>query len=389
MTQALTTTNGNQAVSAVSVKYNEADIQQEMGILRAAFPKLDAPPEGLRALIIAARFSGLNPFRGEIYYVPKVGITVASKIKAADAIAWAQAHGNTLNIRFEKLTQLHPEWQQVNPQAGDVCWLCIIVSSKQRQEYFNWRIQVIDELKALGYKREELEAELNKRCGTTAPETRAVGIVKAAEDFGDKFSKAQVFTRDDRAQKRALQKALNIGGFASPDMRQYGGVRIEDERPASESTVESNYRVVDSGVSGAVEMPYAYDDEPVATAARPTQAPPPAPPASPAEIVLKPVSNANRTAVSQLLDRRDALAELGTTKGATMTDDEKHAFVAAVSDLAQAVNVQLTLRELQTFKLEGKVSERFKAINNALNGLMDYDAGAPREGELTVENAQP
>lgn len=33
----------------ISTRYNEADIQAEMGILRAAFPKLDAPPEGLRA----------------------------------------------------------------------------------------------------------------------------------------------------------------------------------------------------------------------------------------------------------------------------------------------------------------------------------------------------
>ena len=134
--------------------------------------------------------------------------------------------------------------------------------------------------------------------------------------------------------------------------------------------------------------------EPTPPAPAPTAAPTPAPaptqpPPPPTEIVLKPVSDANRAAVSQLLDKRNALAELGTTKGATMTEDEKRAFVAAVSDLAQAVNVQLTLRELQTFKLEGKVSDRFKSINTALNGLMDYDAGAPREGELTVENAQP
>lgn len=237
----------------VSTRYNEADIQQEMGILRAAFPKLNAPPEGLRALIIASKFSGLNPFRGEIFYIPGIGISVASKIKAADAVSWAAAHGNTLNIRFEPLNELHPEFQQVKLDRGDVAEVCIIISSKQRNEYFKWRLQVIDELKALGYQRAELEAELNKRCGKTAPETRAVGIVKADEKFGGDLK----FSRQDRAQKRALQKALNIGGFAAPDTRSYGGVRLQDDAPANEATIESPYRVVEGGVSGAAEM----DDE--------------------------------------------------------------------------------------------------------------------------------
>lgn len=344
----------------VSTRYNEADIQQEMGILRAAFPKLDAPPEGLRALIIASKFSGLNPFRGEIYYVPKVGITVASKIKAADAVAWAQAHGNTLNIRFEKLTELHPEWQQVNPQAGDVCWLCIIISSKQRNEYFKWRLQVINELKALGYQRADLEAELNNRCGKTTPETRAVGIVRGAEDFGDKYQKATIFSRDDRAQKRALQKALNIGGFAAPDTRQYGGVRLQDEAPASESTLESPYRVVESGVSGAAEMPYgeSHDDE------RAGEAP------------LKPVSQTNRATFSALVDRYNALADL-SKKAAQMDDEQKRDFIAKTDALIADVNDALTLRELPAIEHDDKMSVRFKRMTAAVNAVIAYDDKAP------------
>lgn len=345
----------------VSTRYNEADIQQEMSILRAAFPKLDAPPEGLRALIVASKFSGLNPFRGEIYYVPKVGITVASKIKAADAVAWAAAHGNTLNIRFEKLTQLHPEWQQVNPGPNDVCWLCIIISSKQRNEYFKWRLQVIDELKALGYKGAELEARLNEQCGKTAPETRAVGIVRGAEDFGDKFSKATIFSRDDRAQKRALQKAINIGGFAAPDTRNYGGVQLGADEPASESTVESPYRVVESGVSGAAEM-NIYGDEQGSDDAGATD--------------LKPVSQADRAAVSALLDRHNALAEI-SRGAAAMDDEQKKMFIACVDALIDDVNAQLTVRNLPQIEHDNKVSVRFKRMTAAINSAIAHDEKAP------------
>ncbi len=379
-TQALTT-----APAVAPGRYNEADIRQEMSILRAAFPKLDAPDEGLRALIIASRFSGLNPFRGEIYYVPKIGVTVASKIKAADAVAWAQSHGNTLNIRFEKLNELHPEWQNVQPKAGDVVWVCIIISSKARQDYFNWRIQMIDELKALGYQRGELEAQLNERCGKTAPETRAVGIVRAAEDFGDKFQKATVFTRDDRAQKRALQKALNIGGYAAPDMRAYGGVRIEDERAAADSTIESPYRVVESGVSGAVEYEpesdVARQDYRHHQPANESASESPSPSAD-----LKPVSPRNRALVSNLVELRDTIKD--EAKGAAQMDDkQKAAFVERVRRLERDTNAQLVLRGMTVMPEAEKVGDAFKATHKAIAQLVEHDQNAPIADEPIEEVA--
>jgi hypothetical protein len=354
----------------VSTRYNEADIQAEMGILRAAFPKMadDVPPEGLRALIIASKFSGLNPFRGEIFYIPKVGISVASKIKAADAVSWAAMHGNTLNIRFETLTELHPEWDQIKIDRGDVAEICIIISSKQRNEYFRWRLQVIDELKALGYTGPSLEKELNARCGKTAPETRAVGIVKVGEFFGHlPKSGAEMFTRKDRAQKRALQKALNIGGFAAPDTRQYGGAKIVEE-PASEATVEAPYRVVEGGVSGAAEMNYYGDEQGSDNDAGAPN--------------LKPVSQADRAALSGLVDRLNALAEL--SKGAaTMSDEQKKKFIADVDALIADVNAQLTVRELPQIEHDDKVSIRFKRMTAAVNAAMSHDDKAP------VAEAQP
>lgn len=344
----------------VSTRYNEADIQQEMGILRAAFPRLNAPPEGLRALIIASKFSGLNPFRGEIFYIPGIGISVASKIKAADAIAWAAAHGNTLNIRFEMLTELHPECQQIKLERGDVAEVCIIISSKQRNEYFKWRLQVIDELKALGYQRAELEAELNNRCGKTAPETRAVGIVKAGEKFGDDSK----FSRQDRAQKRALQKALNIGGFAAPDTRNYGGVQLQADEPASESTVESPYRVVESGVSGAAEMNYYGDDDEQGSASD-----------------LKPASQADRAAVSALLDALNEARDVVAKLGATPTDEQKRAFAAKFREMVTAINAQLALRGLPTIT-ETKVTPAMAAAQHSIDAMIDYDREAPLLDEV-------
>lgn len=238
MTQALTVKPQNQVT-----RYNEADIRQEMSILRSAFPKLSAPDDALRALVIASKFSGLNPFRGEIYYIPNVGISVASKIKANDAVTYQAMRGNTLDIKFDLVTPLMvkeiPEYAQYDVKEGDVAHLCRIVSSKQRTAYYNHRLQLIDELKALGYQRQELEAELNRRAGP-APEIKALGIVRKDEKFGGDSK----YSRQDRSCKRALQLALNIGGYAAPDTRSYGGVALQDDKPASDQTVDADYSVV-------------------------------------------------------------------------------------------------------------------------------------------------
>lgn len=238
MTQALTV-KPQQQVS----RYNEQDIQQEMSILKSAFPKLNATTDALRALVIASKFSGLNPFRGEIYYVPNVGITVASKIKAADAITYQQMRGNTLDIKFDLITAQMvaelPECAQYQVAEGDVAYLCRIISSKQRTSYFNYRLQIIDELKALGYVRHDLEQELNRRAGP-APEIKALGIVRKGENFGGDTK----YSRQDRAMKRALQLALNIGGYAAPDTRSYGGMALQDDKPASDQTVDGDYSVM-------------------------------------------------------------------------------------------------------------------------------------------------
>lgn len=230
MTQALTTSQPGQVS-----KYNEADIRQEMTILRSAFPKLKAGESEMRALVIAARWSGLSPFRGEIYYVPGIGITVAAKIRANDAISYQARIGNTLAISFDRVApEMCIEGTDFHQYAGlvektDIAFLCRIISSKQRKDYYEMRLQIITELRALGYAGRDLENETNRRSGKS-PETRALGIVKGAEDFGESGKKFVAFGREDRAMKRALTKTLAIGGYAAPDMRGYGGVSLDGER---------------------------------------------------------------------------------------------------------------------------------------------------------------
>jgi hypothetical protein len=272
MTTTAITTTAPQGMNAPT-KYKEEEIQQEIQILKAAFPKLEAGADQMRALIIAAKYSGLNPFKGEIYYVKNVGIMVSSKIKASDAITWQQRNGNTLNITFDKI---NPGIIKNRPETlgqyaelvaeGDVAYVCKIISSKQRRDYFEFRNQLITEGRMFGYSHQELENWVTAKAGPM-PEIRALGVVKRAENFGGDAK----YSRDDRAQKRALQLALNIGGYAAPDARNYGGVAIGDERPNGDQVIDGDYSIGMPSdaipttpsiiINGEPEEPEAPEDE--------------------------------------------------------------------------------------------------------------------------------
>lgn len=236
--------------TAIATRYSEQDIAYEMGILRAAFPKWSGVSnEAMRALVIAAKYSGLNPFRGEIYYIPEVGISISSKIKAADAISHQLTLGNSLDISFDLITaamcEAFPAVAHMRQRiaAGDVVMRCRIISSKARAAYYNDRQQIISEGRQFGYSGRELETYVDRRSGPV-PETYAYGIVAASESFGGAKAESK-FSREDRAAKRALQLALNLSGYAAPDFRSYGGVQLQDERPAGEQTIDVVARPVD------------------------------------------------------------------------------------------------------------------------------------------------
>ena len=115
--------------------------------------KLIVSDELLRGLVIACKFSGLNPYRGEIYAIPNVGVMVASKIKAADAIAAAEARGDTLSISFETVRPGTPLWdaneKEYNLKPEDTVRVCQIISSKACAEYYRARNAKIDELRKI------------------------------------------------------------------------------------------------------------------------------------------------------------------------------------------------------------------------------------------------
>lgn len=225
---------------SVALYGDDRAIQMEIKALRHALPGLnkDAITDAdVAALVIAAKWSGLNPYGGEIYLIPGKGVMTASKVKAADAVAAAAKRGDTLSIDFDQVPPGTELYAELNLAEGDLAYRCRIISSKSRNAWYNHRLAVVNELKALGYSRPEMEAKLSEMF-PHAPEYTAVGIVKRAEDFGDGSRKAEVFSRADRAKKRALIKCLNINGLSATDQRNYGGVNVNDEEP-----VEGQYTV--------------------------------------------------------------------------------------------------------------------------------------------------
>lgn len=203
----------------------------EMRSLRRSLPGLAQVDDAdLGALVIASKFSNLNPYAGEIYMIPGKGVMTASKIKAADAVAAAAKRGDTLSISFDRVNPDTALYVDLALEDGDTAYQCRIISSKARQAWYNHRLAVVNEMRALGYSRPEMESALAEQF-PHPPEYTAVGVVKKAENFGDASKKAEVFSRADRARKRALIKCLNVNGLAAPDQRSYGGVALAEEDP--------------------------------------------------------------------------------------------------------------------------------------------------------------
>lgn len=220
---------------------DDRSLRLEIRAARSGLPGMaNAEDSEVLALMIAGKMSGLNPYAGEIYMIPGKGVMVASKVKAADAVASAAKRGDFLVIEFDHVPPALPIGQDLGLEASDVAYMCRIKSSKAEDRWYAQRRAIIDELKALGAQRAEIEQALDERL-PKPPEYRAVGIVKGGEDFGDSKKKSVAFTRADRAKKRALIKCLNSNGLAAPDQRNYGGVQMAGEEP-----VEAQYTIRES-----------------------------------------------------------------------------------------------------------------------------------------------
>lgn len=116
----------NHSKTAVAAYGDDEQVKLEMRILRASVPGLLArkrakiggewrdtaeyavSDEQVLALYVAKRASGLMPERGELYAVPGLGVYVAAKVRANDAVTQAARRGETLSIIFRSLNPARP-----------------------------------------------------------------------------------------------------------------------------------------------------------------------------------------------------------------------------------------------------------------------------------------
>lgn len=245
--------------------------------------------ELVMALYIAQKSSGLMAARGELYAIPNVGITVAAKVRAYDAVMAASKRGDTLSLSFYTLAPSNPKWKEYEAeyklQPADTVRIVQAISSKHRQEWYNNRLAYINELKALGYARPDIEARLLESFGRGCPPMEAIGIVKANENLGDTDydsgqidpKKAALNSRSDRADKRALSRWISKFGYAAPDTRNYGvslATDADTDLAASKTragAIEGEYRFVDTPITPGVNIAGPeWGNEPPATEASST-----------------------------------------------------------------------------------------------------------------------
>lgn len=352
------------AQSQAITKFNPEKISIEAQALRALMPKTYGLPKGdkyhvtdeqLRALVIASLSSGLSPQRGEIYYLPTVGVMVASKVIAADAIAEQERLGNSLDIRFEKVT---PEMCELAGstytrfagafEKGDVARACRIVSMKARRDHAHLRTIKANEGRAYDLRGLDLMRWVDAQIGPE-PETIALGIVRSAEKFGGD----EKYSREARAEKRALKAALTLGGYWAMDRRNYGGVKLADEIDASEETIEGDYTISEPAFNAGVHgMAEEHAEEP-------------------AEIM--PVSAESRAKLSALIDVSESI------KGMVVRDmniAEKAKFADALRSFVAEINAQLKARGMAEIVAAGSETARAQCAA-ALEAMRQHDERAP------------
>ena len=272
--------------TAVAKFGDEQEVLLQLNIMRASVPGLSARKRvnnngrwvdtdeyvisdtEVLALFVASRNSGLRPDRGEIYVIPGQGVQVSAKIRASDAVTEASRWGNPLKIEYKQLRPGDPLWPtfaaQYKIEKDDTVALCEVVSEKG---YKAWRMARKDraaELKEAGFIGVEMLQQLDHEYGMTPPPMRAIGIVKSPEKFdkggferdaqqaAEKAAvKEGIYSRYDRACKRAFTRFCNQHGFSAPDRRNYGGIAVAEE-PAEDQAGA----VISKGGAGLViDMP--------------------------------------------------------------------------------------------------------------------------------------
>lgn len=275
--------------------YPEAQRLQIMAI-QARHPKVkikgemqSIPIEAAIALYQEEQSTGLSVANREIGWSLEFGIYVSSKTKSFAALQYAKLHGEEL---IPKYTLIHPTADKARFEdiakrykpvltSNDTVVECHIVSPKRRREYWQLRFNVTSAFAAEGLKGDDLRAAVIAAIGNDATETVGIGVVRANEIFGD-IEGGKTITRTQRAEKRALHNAVNIGGLAAPVStidRPIKRIEIQAPQPNGEGDIDySGPEPVrtESHIDGeVVEQPEAPAQIEAPAAITPTQLPAP------------------------------------------------------------------------------------------------------------------
>lgn len=263
------------------VKFGDRpEIQMQMRIMRAAVNGLSAKKkekinnrwvevgeylvsdELVLSLYIMERQSGLRASRGELHAIPGIGISVAAKVRAADALREAARWGNPLKITFAAVLPGSALWKEYEVQYSlhpkDTVAACQI---EQTTEYKAWMAKRSDYaklLKEVGIVGIEALDHIDERFGQHPPVNIALGVVKHSESFDKTWVKENpsewdkeqarikaeikeaVYPRIRRAEKRAFSAALASFGLAAPDTRNYGPVQPVEDLDQTAAVIQSS-----------------------------------------------------------------------------------------------------------------------------------------------------
>lgn len=264
-----------------------AEVRMKLQIMRASVPGLSkkkrkqvdgrwvetdeytVPDELVVALVVAEARSGLSAARGEIGVIPGSGLYVASKVKFADAIRAASERKDPIIPEYRRVLAdpADPLWPvavgEYGAEPGDTVAAVSVRSHVATQAWYASRNAKLTELNALGIKGFEAMDHLNREFGERPPLKVALGVVKGSENFDGsndedgprwrprdpaeaaKFDKRQaekrgrseaIYSKYDRACKRAMTRLLSQYGLAAPDTRNYGAsaaYMVEEEASPS------------------------------------------------------------------------------------------------------------------------------------------------------------
>lgn len=421
-----------------------AEVRMRLQIMRASVPGLSkrkrqnvngrwvdtdeytVSDELVVALVVAEARTGLSAARGEIGVIPGSGLYVATKVKVADAIRAAAERRDPFVPEFRRVvaTELDPLWalaqSEYGAEEGDVVAAVTLRRHVITQAWYAERNAKADELARYGIKGQQALDIVNAEFGDRAPVCVALGVVKGSENFGGaddeegstrwrprdsaeaakwdvkqaakKARSEAIYSRYDRACKRAFTRALSQYGLAAPDQRDFGAAAdyITEGDEATPTSVIASATLTDA----EADMRRAQlEAEAIAISLAP-----PAPPDAPSPPQSAAAESARRriTNRDEELDRQPSLVIEGTTRvvpdkpqGAPPLDDKRRAAINHAADWLSANprinsdNLPALKAHIATLRWE-KPSDKAVETANDLRALFAVWIGDQIGGEVAI-----